>query len=285
MAPSDNESEVSKDTIAPISVTTSSMTSSKPAKHMRNGAIQRPMIPLKFYQERPSQAAVSRASGIHSSLDMISTSAIEKSDTTHAMDDEEESEEDSTAVDRLNQISASESSVPQALGTPSKRSRAKTSHIHEYISTEGDYFVCSHCSRKYKSSGGTGAISRHLKKAHSIDPTASSIAKKRIREGTGIDAAILRGAEMNIKAEEKRREQLMSIGLDKTTLEYLYLQWTISQDIPLKQVRNSAFRTFLEYVNPVANRMLPDSESTMKIHAENLLDGKVLKSLDDKEEG
>ena len=84
--------------------------------------------------------------------------------------------------------------------------------------------------------------------------------------------AILRGAEINIKAEEQRRRDMMSIGLDKATLEYLYLQWAISCDIPFNQVRDTRFRTFLEYINPATNRLLPDSDSTIKINAEDLFD-------------
>ena len=70
-------------------------------------------------------------------------------------------------------------------------------------------------------------------------------------------------------------------GLDRDTLEYLYLKWTTSQDLPLDHVRSKGFRTFLEYINPAANRMLPDSESTMKMHAEILLAGEDRKLTDD----
>ena len=73
----------------------------------------------------------------------------------------------------------------------------------------------------------------------------------------------------------------MGNDLDKNTLEYLYLKWTTSQDIPLDHVRDAGFRTFLEYINPAANRMLPNSESTMKIHAEILLAGEDYKLTDD----
>ena len=62
----------------------------------------------------------------------------------------------------------------------------------------------------------------------------------------------------------------MGTGLDKATLEYLYLQWTVSMNISFDQVRDSRFRTFLEYINPAANRMLPDSDQTVKVHAEGL---------------
>ena len=74
---------------------------------------------------------------------------------------------------------------------------------------------------------------------------------------------------------------MMGNDLDKNTLEYLYLKWTTSQDIPLDHVRDAGFRTFLEYINPAANRMLPNSESTMKIHAEILLAGEDYKLTDD----
>ena len=73
----------------------------------------------------------------------------------------------------------------------------------------------------------------------------------------------------------------MGDGLDRNTLEYLYLKWTTSQDLPLDHVRDERFRTFLEYINPAANRMLPNSESTMKIHAEILLAGEDYKLVDD----
>lgn len=151
-----------------------------------------------------------------------------------------------------------------------KRPRAKTSAIHEHVTQQNDTLSCNRCSRTYKLSGGTGAVIRHLKDKHFIDVTPSGIAVKRIREETAIDLAILRGTEINIKAKEKRREELIGRSVDKTTLEYLYLQWTIPLNLLFNHVQNSGFRTFLEYVNPVANRMLPDFNSTVKIYAEAL---------------
>ena len=237
------------------------------AKHARNAAIRRSMVspkPSTSSQNRPtSQTPTSRTSDGHLKLATIPTSGTGRSDTAGVTSEKGQSSGDSTQGASLLQTPGLDPSVSQASETPLKRPRAKTSHIHEYISTRGDSFVCNRCSRAYKSSGGTGAISRHLKKAHSIDSAASGIAKKRIREDAVVDAAILREAEINSKAEEKRREQLMGIGLDKNTLKYLYFQWVITQDVPSKQVRNKAFRTFLEYVNPVANRMISEFDSTV----------------------
>ncbi len=268
MRSSNNDSErLEGPTILATHIGSRSKTSGKPVKHARNAAIRRSVVfpkPSTSSQNRPtSQTPTSRTSDGHSKLATMPISAIGRSDTAGVTGEKGKSSGDSTQGASLLQTPGMGSSVSQASETPLKRPRAKTSHIHEYISTRGDSFVCNHCSRAYKSSGGTGAISRHLKKAHSIDSAASGIARKRIREGAVVDAAILREAEINSKAEEKRREQLMDIGLDKKTLKYLYLQWVITQDAPSKQVRNKAFRTFLEYVNPVANRMISEFDSTV----------------------
>ena len=63
---------------------------------------------------------------------------------------------------------------------------------------------------------------------------------------------------------------MMGIGLDKAILKYLYLQWIISHNVVFNQVRDTYFRTFLDYINPVANRILPDSDSTVRTHTEGL---------------
>ena len=257
MAPVDKEPELSKARTTfknPFSLAARSTTSSKPAKDTRHAPNQSPAAHNKSSRRPvPSERA-----------DTTSNSATETAEAEVLTE-----EDGGMAQDSIPDLSVSQ--APGTASRSSRRSRAKTSHIHRHITTRGENFVCNTCSRSYKTTGGTGAIARHLKKAHAIDSTASGPAEKRIRERTAIDAAILRGAEMSIKAEQKRKEEMMGIGLDKNTLEYLYLKWTLSSDIPLNNVRNTAFRTFLEYVNPVANRMLPNSESTMKLHAESLL--------------
>ena len=251
----------------PFSIAARSTISFKSSKYTRDAAVQRSIVSPKSSkpsQKRPpSPKTILPTAGEPSETVIIPISVPERSNTIGATDEQREPSENSTPdVSSLHTIGLG-SNVSKPSGTSLRKQRAKTSHIHEYISTRGENFVCNRCSKVYKSSGGTGAISRHLKKAHSVDPTAGGIVKKRIREATALDAAILREAENNDKAEEKRREQLMGIGLNKTTLKCLYLQWVITQDVPSKQVRNTAFRNFLEYVNPVANRMLSDFESTV----------------------
>ncbi len=199
------------------------------------------------------------------------SSVTERIEAADDMDQEGESSTDSTRNLAALHTPGPGSSVSQAPRTSLKKSRAKTSHIHKYISTQGENFVCNRCSKIYKTSGGTGAIARHLKKAHSIEPTAGGTGKERVTERATTDAAMLPGAGLDAKAGTKTREEVMGIGLDKNTLIDLYLRWTLSLDIPLSHVEDKAFRTFLEYINPAANRMLPSHESIMKIHAERLL--------------
>ncbi len=72
-----------------------------------------------------------------------------------------------------------------------KRSRAKTSAIYKFITQRGKLLVYNRYSKTYQLSGGTGAITRHLKEKYLIKPTATYLAEKRRNEGTSIDAAIL----------------------------------------------------------------------------------------------
>ena len=270
MTSSDHESELSKartNVTNPFTIAAASaVPSDRPAKHTRNLKSRRGIIPPKSSQRRPTtQAPALRASDDHSQLVEIPIIATERPDIA---DEEEEERESLRSVTQISHTPAPSSSISQTV--TGKRLRSKTSSIHEHITTRGDQYICNSCSKSYSISGGTGAIARHLKAKHSIDPTASGIAEKRMKEGTSIDQAILRGVEINIKAEEKRNEERLGAHLDKETVEYLYLQWTVLSNIPFDQVRDRGFRTFLEYINPVVNRMLPDSDSTVKIHAKGL---------------
>ncbi len=69
-------------------------------------------------------------------------------------------------------------------------------------------------------------------------------------------------------AVEKRREvikkKVLAESLDKKTLEYLFVQTVITFDLPFILVQKHRFRKSLEYINPFANEMLPNSGSTIE---------------------
>ena len=270
MGATNDESDLSdapSTSINPFSIAAASVASTKVAKHTRNIHTRRPVISSAqaSQKRRTLKTATPQPSDDHRALADVPIEVPERSQELEvAFEPSEDSASQHRPETPSNQSQASESS------SAFKRPRPKSSHIHQHSRMEGGVIICNRCNKRYKLSGGTGGMIRHLKVEHSIDPEASSIAEKRIRDGTAIDAAILRGIEINREAEEERRKELMGIGLDKETLEYLYLQWTVDCDIAFKHVRNKNFRAFLEYVNPVANRMLPDSDSTIKSHAEGL---------------
>ena len=200
------------------------------------------------------------------------------------LEDEEEEEEDHEQEEKLDgdepqggllglhlRTPGPGSGVSQSSDGGSKdRARPKTSWIHDHVRSirrNGTaMYGCNYCSMVYNPSGGTGAFQRHLKSKHQIDPSASSVAQKRDKNGTAVDAAILRHAELNQELnqerEEKTREELLA--LNKTTLEYLYIRWTTTHNIAFNQVSHVEFRDWLEYVNPVANKLLPSSHETIR---------------------
>lgn len=132
------------------------------------------------------------------------------------------------------------------------------------------YFVCNHCRKAYKREGGTRIIKDHLKKTHKWYLAASGIAQKRKLDGIAIDQAILQGSNINVARETKRRQEMLGLTLDKTTMEYLYIQWIVECDLPFHQVAHKSFRRFFEYINPVTNKLLPNSSSTIITHAQEL---------------
>ena len=260
-------SQVSKNISNPFSIAAGSAVPSRPANHTRNAGTRRGIqSPKRPKKRRITQVPTSQALHDHLALATIPISALETSYQEAEASEDSSSFEDSTPQSHTPAPGSSVSQASESL----RLTRPKTSGIHQHATVRNSRFYCNRCPKSYSITGGTANMARHLKKQHAIDLATSATAEKRIREGTTIDMAILRGAEANIKANEQRRREMMGIGLDKATLEYLYLQWTISHDVAFNQVRDTYFRTFLDYVNPVANRMLPDSDSTIKTHAEGL---------------
>jgi len=115
-------------------------------------------------------------------------------------------------------------------------------------------------------------MTKHLKNRHKIDPARSSVARKREVEGVDVLAALKRSSEVNIDIERRRRNELLAIGLDKSTLEYLFIRWITETNLPWNTVTHTPFRSFLEYVNPSVNSLLPNSPNTFKAHAIRLFE-------------
>ena len=66
--------------------------------------------------------------------------------------------------------------------------------------------------------------------------------------------------------ENRKKRQVadhLAQSVDKKTLEYLYICWIITADIPFAQADNDDFRSFIQYINAPANAQLPRSGTTI----------------------
>lgn len=267
----------------PFSIAARSTGSSAILQNTRHKHDRRPVVPI--IQKKTSVSHLrppTRIADDSSPLQEIPTMAGRRTDKD-ILADELEMEE--AAEQGLNQETFMDqdltlstpgpgSSVSQSSGNSSKRQRVPTSDIWTQATMEqrgdGGYIVCNCCRKAYKYSGGTKNMKDHMRKAHKWDPTASGVALKRQYDSSGVDNAILRGIHTNRSNAEQRRLDLLSIGIDKTTLEYLYIQWIVECDLPFNMVSHQAFRTLLDYISPPANQLLPRSGNTIKAHASQL---------------
>lgn len=160
-----------------------------------------------------------------------------------------------------------QSSASQQSTSSTKYLKPKTSGIHSHCREEvrvgGIYYVCNHCRKAYNKTGGTKNMRNHLKERHQWDPAGGSLAVRRQQEGQAIEDAIARSIKIQ---DQKQQERLRpeQEGIQKAVLEHLYIQWMVTCDIPFIQVQNLEFRSFLEYINPQANLLLPRSADTIK---------------------
>ena len=106
-------------------------------------------------------------------------------------------------------------------------------------------------------------MTKHLRDKHRWDPGSDSVAQKRQREGSDIVSAMARQNETIDEDSQSQFKLFAKENISKSTLEFLYLKWIITQDISFMQVEHHDFRTFLQYISPVANDMLPNSHSTI----------------------
>lgn len=132
-------------------------------------------------------------------------------------------------------------------------SRRKRSEIHSqtHIASHNGatYFQCNYCSQKYKQSGGTKNVRDHLKKVHGWD---------------GLSSGQLGRQGKNQEVDFVKDHYEAKDPASKDRLEYLYVRYTVNANVPFSQVENPDFRTLLEYVNPAANKALPNSHNTIR---------------------
>lgn len=152
---------------------------------------------------------------------------------------------------------------------PSQKShsRRKRSEIHSQThltSHNGaSYFQCNYCSQKYKQSGGTKNVRDHLKKVHGWDGLTTIQLGGKL-ENQEVDVITDRYPSNEAKRWEVKRTELLNDSVNKDTLEYLYVRYTVNANVPFSQVEHPDFRILLDYINSAANTALPNSNNTIR---------------------
>lgn len=86
---------------------------------------------------------------------------------------------------------------------------------------------------------------------------------KRKRENQEIETIFERVAPGEAKRLEAKKMELLKDSINKEMLEYLYVRYTVNANASFFQVEHLDFRTMLQYINPVANSLLPNSHNTI----------------------
>ena len=87
---------------------------------------------------------------------------------------------------------------------------------------------------------------------------------KRKRKNQEIETVLEQAALGEAQRLGARRVELLKDFISKETLEYLYIRYTINANAPFSQVEHSDFRTMLQYINPAANNLLPNSHNIIR---------------------
>ncbi len=132
-----------------------------------------------------------------------------------------------------------------------------------YELTENNTMKCNYCYTIYKLTGGTRVPRNHLIKEHRIDSANRQTVATAIYDES-IEIALLRLPEEEKERKDRQLNTDMAKKINKEHLEYLYLKWTIMADVEFSQISNKDFRTFLHYINPPANELLPSAPNTIK---------------------
>jgi len=72
-----------------------------------------------------------------------------------------------------------------------------------------------------------------------------------------------RASKIKEKRHLHRQSNASSQALDLAVLEQLYIRWITTHLVSFSQSSWTEFRSFLEYVNSEANRLLPHSSTTI----------------------
>jgi hypothetical protein len=124
---------------------------------------------------------------------------------------------------------------------------------------------CSRCKPtvEYVINGGTKVIKDHLAKYHQLSEELTPREAKRKRADEDIQSCIGRMKETGERVKAHRLASTSASSIDSLILRELFADWLAADSLPFSLCKSKAFRAFLRYINPAANDLLPDSDTTI----------------------
>ncbi len=125
---------------------------------------------------------------------------------------------------------------------------------------------CARCKPtvEYVISGGTRIVKDHLSRFHQLTEELTPKEAKRKRANEDIQASIARMQEVGDRIRSQRLVNASESEVSQAIVRELFVNWLAADSLPLSLCKSRAFRTFLQYVNPSANDLLPESDTTIR---------------------
>ncbi len=98
----------------------------------------------------------------------------------------------------------------------------------------------------------------------------TSVQLKKKRENQKIEAILERSAPGEAKRLQAKRAELLKDSINRETLEYLYIHYTVNANAPFSQVEHPDFRVLFQYINPAANNAFLNSHYTIQFRVMEL---------------
>jgi hAT family C-terminal dimerisation region len=124
---------------------------------------------------------------------------------------------------------------------------------------------CLHCKSKveYVITGGTRIVKDHLSRVHQLTEELPLKDAKRKRADEDIQASIARMNEVGKRIRLQRVANASELETDPLVVRELFVNWLAADSLPFSLCKSRAFRTFLQYISPSANELLPESDTTI----------------------
>ncbi|KAG9375775.1 hypothetical protein A1F94_013519 [Pyrenophora tritici-repentis] len=104
----------------------------------------------------------------------------------------------------------------------------------------------------------------HLSRIHQLTEILPLKDAKRKRADNDIQASIARIKEVGERIRSQRLTNASESEIDPLITRELFVNWLAADSLPFSLCKSRAFRTFLQYISPATNDLLPESDTTIR---------------------